>query len=1072
MDNGTMQMQLPQLEQLCDCLYTSQVPEVRKQAEDYLQVLGQSTEHIPTCKTLLDTSQNPYAQLLASSSLLRMVTEQSVSSMMKLEMRNYFLQYLDTRCGNLEPYVVTSLIQLLCRTTKLGWFENEQQRTIVDSAKQLLERGGQGSPQHYLLGLKILSALVSDMNQQPKRTGKVLQVHRKTAVAFRDRELYKIFQIAITCLRQLKDTLTEQETEKKLKEQSLQLALVCLSFDFVGTCVDECSDEPGTIQIPQAWRPAVEDPTTIEIFHKYYISTTPPLSNMAMECLVRLASVRRSIFQVEAERLKFLDRMLASTTDVLRTQSGLNEIQNYNEFCKLLGRLKANFNLPDLVCSDKYPDWIDLLAHFTRESLTQWRWAGGSVYYLLYLWSRLVTSVPYLKVETPPLLDTKVPDIVSTYIHTRLQSVEDVVQNGITEDPLDDEGQLQEQLDSIPQLCRFKFEDTARILLNMLDPLLQAFQQPPQPQEKQRIAIMEGQLTWMVYIISSIIRGRPTASNEVQDLLDGELSSRVFRLLNILEECYRTGRSEEISRQRLDISLLNFFQNFRKIYVGEQVMMSSKVFMRLGDNVGLKTHNAVLEIMVKKVALNLQMYGSCEDVINATLNLFQELAGGFMSGKLLLGLETITQLLTNHNNDFSFLREPVNFRNRTKFYCTLGKLLFLEDTPAKFKTFVAPLQQVLQGIHAASNNSTDAGALRSNVPQDTVICLFRDLRGIVQATNSRRTYGLVFDWLHPAHFPVITRCLEAWSDQPAVTTPVLKFMMEFVLNKTQRVTFEHSSPNGILLFRQVSEVLMAFGQRVLVQSAGGNDYQNRYKGIWICLNILMRALAGNYVLFGVFELYGDPALNNALDISLKMALSVPLPDIIAYRKISKAYFSLLDVLCHHHIPVVAKCDRPTFSFIMTSLETGLKALEVSVSAQCATAIDNLAAYYFRHVVSAADVGNPPGAAQALADHVRSWPEMFPSMLQTLFETVLFEECPSMWSFSRPMLSLILISDEHFKNMKGEFIRSQPADRQQAVANCLDKLMNGVLYNLEAKNRDKFTQNLTVVRHEFKGRNMV
>ena len=34
----------------------------------------------------------------------------------------------------------------------------------------------------------------------------------------------------------------------------------------------------------------------------------------------------------------------------------------------------------------------------------------------------------------------------------------------------------------------------------------------------------------------------------------------------------------------------------------------------------------------------------------------------------------------------------------------------------------------------------------------------------------------------------------------------------------------------------------------------------KYKGIWVCLAILTRALGGNYVNFGVFELYGDPAL--------------------------------------------------------------------------------------------------------------------------------------------------------------------------------------------------------------------
>jgi hypothetical protein len=42
-----------------------------------------------------------------------------------------------------------------------------------------------------------------------------------------------------------------------------------------------------------------------------------------------------------------------------------------------------------------------------------------------------------------------------------------------------------------------------------------------------------------------------------------------------------------------------------------------------------------------------------------------------------------------------------------------------------------------------------------------------------------------------------------------VSTAVLKFMAEFVLNKTQRLTFDSSSPNGILLFRQVSKVRRA-----------------------------------------------------------------------------------------------------------------------------------------------------------------------------------------------------------------------------------------------------------------------
>lgn len=51
--------------------------------------------------------------------------------------------------------------------------------------------------------------------------------------------------------------------------------------------------------------------------------------------------------------------------------------------------------------------------------------------------------------------------------------------------------------------------------------------------------------------------------------------------------------------------------------------------------------------------------------------------------------------------------------------------------------------------------------------------------------------------------------------------------------------------------------------RVVASAPASDPYGQRYKGIWICLDLLKTALAGNYVNFGVFELYGDPALKVA-----------------------------------------------------------------------------------------------------------------------------------------------------------------------------------------------------------------
>ena len=67
--------------------------------------------------------------------------------------------------------------------------------------------------------------------------------------------------------------------------------------------------------------------------------------------------------------------------------------------------------------------------------------------------------------------------------------------------------------------------------------------------------------------------------------------------------------------------------------------------------------------------------------------------------------------------------------------------------------------------------------------------------------------GLLYDWLYPAHFPALRCSLQAWADDPEVANIILKFLAEFVWNKTSRLSFDSCSANGILLFREVSQVV-------------------------------------------------------------------------------------------------------------------------------------------------------------------------------------------------------------------------------------------------------------------------
>ena len=51
--------------------------------------------------------------------------------------------------------------------------------------------------------------------------------------------------------------------------------------------------------------------------------------------------------------------------------------------------------------------------------------------------------------------------------------------------------------------------------------------------------------------------------------------------------------------------------------------MRAQVYTRLAERLGLSDHLMVLNVMLAKIATNLKAFGSCEDVVEQTLNLFQ-----------------------------------------------------------------------------------------------------------------------------------------------------------------------------------------------------------------------------------------------------------------------------------------------------------------------------------------------------------------------------------------------------------------------------------------------------------------
>ena len=253
------------------------------------------------------------------------------------------------------------------------------------------------------------------------------------------------------------------------------------------------------------------------------------------------------------------------------------------------------------------------------------------------------------------------------------------------------------------------------------------------------------------------------------------------------------------------------------------------------------TDHAGARVFVNKIIANLQLRSECTRVNEKSLALFADLAGGYCSGKLLLKLDAVHYMLRHHTaDDFPFLQVPGNVRLRTLFYSTLCKLLFLDDANIKFKVFMEPFTRLLRSLKEQDDVSFASPPVRA-----ALVGVLRDLRGIVSACSNRRTYALFFDWVYPAFTPLFQRAVAVYYGEPEVTTPLLKLYAELVYNKAQRLTFDSSSPNGILLFRDASAILVATARASEEPLPPGVDpYTRKYKGVSICMLLLTRALSG------------------------------------------------------------------------------------------------------------------------------------------------------------------------------------------------------------------------------------
>ncbi|KAI8064521.1 armadillo-type protein [Gongronella butleri] len=1056
--------------------------------------IASPTDTASTLRLLLENSPSPYVQTFCFARLKQLVLAQFAvfTDDTKEQLRTFLLEYAFMH-PDLMPFIITHLASLLAQLTLLGWVDLDSYQNIYNDILQFV----QATMDHRIVGMQILAVIIQDMN--PPSFTRSSTRFRKAASGFKEKQLLDIFQLAYTTLTEINQgtlAFTNEYQAERLKDATLNVLWRSLSFDFSGAAVDESTEEIGTIQIPASWRSVIEDEGFVPAFFQAYRSSRPPTSARAMDCLVAIASIRRALFTVPTQRNAFVLAITAGIQDIILTSQGMDDSDNYNSFCRLLYRFRIAAPLNEMVTKPGYLEWMGLVAQFSLKGFQSWKWSANTITYILGFWSRIVQSVTYYQLpeEATNKLDEISNELVRVYVSTAMDAVPIRLEEGL-DDPLDNEDELSDTLSMLGQIARRRYQPSTAALLAAFEPTLAQYQELIQSSGnitapdafRAALEVLETKFAWLVYMTAAFIGCRQAYLNcDQSEPIDAELTAKVVQLMQA-QQTLHANHGGVFMNQSLDLAFIYFFFQFKKAYMSD-ASDNMEIYNVLSERIGVTKQSEMLNVVMQRVMNNLQYWGDNVRMITKTLNLFEDLTAGFMGIRTLLKADTTQHIMQNHmSNSFAFFSNPKQLENRSLFYRIMCKLLFGEDnvTASSFFDFMQPFDLKIAQLGPLN---TEDDFRQDNVKR-VLQGIFFDLNGFLQPIITRRCFDFFYDWFWPDYANLLMRAMDAWAPDP-VCNCLLIFYTEFLTNRSQRLTFDSSSVNGILMFRQASEIICRYGSKSLelqVQDES-QKYDHKYKGVAMLFNILARTISGRYVNFGVFWLYQDKAIDNAFSIILRLMMAIPLQDLAAFPKLRNSYYNVLDEWSRDQLMALPTPPAPeVFLYLMESCEQGLETLDAGVRAHVCAIIFNfgmfLANQTHKMQTNPSQRRRRSSAANSLIDpandtpehwlvvYFKQYPSILPTLMSTLFYLALFENTQEQWSICRPLYVLIYLRRDYAMKYTNAVAEVQLPEKRDFISEKLKSILSEVQFTLTSRDRDNFTQCVTGFVREMKLENV-
>ncbi|KAI0226553.1 Exportin 7 [Massospora cicadina] len=1093
--DGNFLQPLVVIEGYCKTLYTSDVSAERLKAERQLEQIipsyldnpirypHQALRSIQIANLVLFSSNNHYALVYACQRVnvisMHFFPAFDIETKANIRKRQTILNVLSAR-PDLPSFVILALARLFATVTKMGWFDDPVFRAVNADVAKFLEN----DPNYRTIGLQLLATLIDDISVSP--TPPILQAsfnEKLVAAEFVTSHLLDAFMMAYT---KLTEVLTYGEMVGMLSQLKvgsltkyvdglLSLVKACVSFDFLASQVSGEPDENRATQFPATWKPLLLEPSFIPSLFSLYRKLAAPQSHKVLSCLVDVVGARRSMFH-EDEARKFVLSVIHEFSELLQSGHGLEDPDNHHEFCRALARFRSAFHLSDVADREIYWKWVKGLGDFTISSLNRWELYPNSLPYLMGVWVRIVASSWNL---SPGNSETMMgaefhaipSQIFSVFLESRLGHVEQMLDPEYCYEDMFDRPELEETLGHIAAIARYRYALSCDLLVNAHTEVMRSYDEAlidaAPDVANPELQICEGKLAWLVYTTGALLGERLTHHPvDEEDLVDAEIAARMFRLVEPTHSLVGHLGRRMATRQtlQLNLALLYFFDSFQASYICHVSTRSSLVYTRMAQFSTIQDSGMALQVILQRIVVNLQNRWDGDDKLTGlSIRLLKRLAAGYHAARQLRRLDPADFLLTHHAaHHFAFMLNPANLSHRARFYEALGRILFAgEDVSPLLDEFLAVFDAPFQALAALR----DPADYFLDTIKFSVSGLARDLQGLFLAAATRKSFLLLFDWFnsHPAQplaraFQVYAEATEV--DPESLVVPLvalLKFYGELTLNRTQRLNFPVESAGGVILFRQaraVGRLTNRVAQRVSrVCGSVGSVPPSHIKLVIGYLRLMGHLLRGNYVCFGIFAVYDDPALTNFYRAYFKILNALSPQEIFAHPKLCVLYFELLELFLENHLDSVGLMDRHAFAVINQVLAQGVQNPSVpQISTSVCRSIDHILSLLCEH--KAQGVTHPLHQLYAAHD------ELLAQLFDSLFSAILYSERGNLWAFARPLLSFLTYDRSLFVDFSRRLLERQLEPSRPQLEELLSKLVEGVGEGEEPKMKELLSNRLT------------